>query len=151
MLRCAKAGVRTPCVYMVDQQRSRIYMEKIEGHTLKHFLRGHYDDGTGQYDGAALALVVRACVGCGLGLGWVWLGVLVFVVRLSIESDVQVGPHSFTRMHARILFEPFIVPIYAKHTPHHNHLAAAAGAGHRADPRRRGGARGLDHLQLPRR
>lgn len=59
MLRCAKAGVRTPCVYMVDQQRSRIYMEKVEGHTLKHFLRDRYDPGTGRYGDVAIATVVR--------------------------------------------------------------------------------------------
>ncbi len=58
MLRCAKAGVQVPCVYLVDQRRNRIYMEKVEGLTLKHFLRDHYDAGTGLYDPAALALVV---------------------------------------------------------------------------------------------
>lgn len=62
MLRCAKAGVRTPCVYLVDQPRSRIYMEKVEGNTLKHFLRGRYDAGTGRYDEVALATVVRSWV-----------------------------------------------------------------------------------------
>lgn len=60
MLRCAKAGVRTPCVYLVDQRRSRIYMEKVEGPTLKHFLRGRYDPATGAYDEVAMATVVRA-------------------------------------------------------------------------------------------
>lgn len=67
MLRCAKAGVRTPCVYLVDQHTSRIYMEKVEGHTLKHFLRGRYDPGTGRYGDVAIATVVstRVCVCCG--------------------------------------------------------------------------------------
>lgn len=64
MLRCAKAGVRTPCVYLVDQRRSRIYMEKVEGPTLKHFLRGRYDPATGAYDEVAIATVVRRCRWC---------------------------------------------------------------------------------------
>jgi len=57
MLRCAKAGVHAPCVYMVDAQASRIYMEKIEGRTLKAFLREQYDDASSAYTPAAHALV----------------------------------------------------------------------------------------------
>ena len=61
MLRCAKAGVRTPGVYMVDQRRSRIYMEKLHGVTLKEFLRRHYDETTGAYDTTAVGMIVRTC------------------------------------------------------------------------------------------
>ena len=57
MLRCAKAGVHAPCVYMVDAQASRIYMEKIEGRTLKAFLRDQYEEASSTYTPAAHALV----------------------------------------------------------------------------------------------
>jgi TP53 regulating kinase-like protein len=30
LLRCRKAGIPTPCVYFLDQQNNRIYMERIE-------------------------------------------------------------------------------------------------------------------------
>lgn len=57
MLRCAQVGVHAPCVYMVDAQASRIYMEKIEGRTLKAFLRDEYDEATSTYTSVAQALV----------------------------------------------------------------------------------------------
>jgi len=28
--RCRKAGIQTPCVYFIDQERNRIYMEKLQ-------------------------------------------------------------------------------------------------------------------------
>ncbi len=59
MLRCATAGVHVPCVYLVDAAASRIYMEKIEGRTLKEFLRTHYDEASAQYTTAAQALARR--------------------------------------------------------------------------------------------
>ena len=59
MLRCAKAGVHAHCVYLVDQKASRIYMEKIEGVTLKEFLKQHYDVGNASYDGVARELVME--------------------------------------------------------------------------------------------
>lgn len=59
MLRCAKAGVHAPCVYLVDAQASRIYMEKIEGRTLKAFLRDEYGEAANAYTPAAHALVTE--------------------------------------------------------------------------------------------
>lgn len=53
MLRCAKVGVHAPCVYMVDMQASRIYMERIEGRSFKAFLRDHFNDATRSYTPAA--------------------------------------------------------------------------------------------------
>lgn len=37
MVKARKAGVETPCVYMIDSRNSKIYMEKIEGITAKQF------------------------------------------------------------------------------------------------------------------
>lgn len=38
LLRSRKSGVCAPCVYHIDYERSRMYMEKIEGQTLKAWL-----------------------------------------------------------------------------------------------------------------
>ncbi len=38
MARCAKAGIETPTVYFIDTIARRIYVEWIEGVTIKHFL-----------------------------------------------------------------------------------------------------------------
>lgn len=39
MVKCRRAGVLTPSIYMVDQQNFRIYMERIQGSTVKALLR----------------------------------------------------------------------------------------------------------------
>jgi TP53 regulating kinase-like protein len=38
MVKCRKAGVLTPTVYLVDQLSNRLYLEYINGRTLKDFL-----------------------------------------------------------------------------------------------------------------
>lgn len=39
MFRCIKSGVLTPAVYMIDVDNLRLYIEKIEGITIKDLLR----------------------------------------------------------------------------------------------------------------
>ncbi len=39
MAKCRRAGVQTPTVYMIDQIKYYIYMERIIGQTIKEFLR----------------------------------------------------------------------------------------------------------------
>ena len=38
MLKCARAGVDVPAIYFVDAARSRIFMERIDGSTVKQLL-----------------------------------------------------------------------------------------------------------------
>ena len=49
MAKCLRAGVLTPLVYMVDQQSLRIYMERIEGRTVKALLKEQAASGAGKY------------------------------------------------------------------------------------------------------
>jgi tRNA A-37 threonylcarbamoyl transferase component Bud32 len=58
MLRCARAGVTTPCVYLVDEKASRIFMEKVHGPTVKAYLREQYAPDTGVYPQQAVEVVV---------------------------------------------------------------------------------------------
>lgn len=39
MFRCAKSGILTPAVYMIDVDNLRLYIEKIDGTTIKDLLR----------------------------------------------------------------------------------------------------------------
>ena len=39
MVKVRKAGVETPCLYLVDSANTKIYMEKIDGVTAKHFFQ----------------------------------------------------------------------------------------------------------------
>jgi len=43
--RCRKSGVCTPCVYFVDLKRNVIFMEKVEGDTVKEAIVKARDDG----------------------------------------------------------------------------------------------------------
>eukprot|EP00455_Lapot_gusevi_P035544 TRINITY_DN3936_c0_g1_i1.p1 TRINITY_DN3936_c0_g1~~TRINITY_DN3936_c0_g1_i1.p1 ORF type:complete len:200 (-),score=17.82 TRINITY_DN3936_c0_g1_i1:125-724(-) len=38
MMKCRKMGIDTPAIYLVDQDTNRIFMEHIEGITVKEFL-----------------------------------------------------------------------------------------------------------------
>lgn len=37
MVKARKAGVETPCLYLIDSSNSKIYMEKVDGVTAKQF------------------------------------------------------------------------------------------------------------------
>lgn len=39
MVKCRKAGVPTPTILLVDQARNRLYMEMIQGQTVKELLK----------------------------------------------------------------------------------------------------------------
>lgn len=39
IVKCRKAGVVTPCIYLIDEERGRLYMEKICGGSIKEYLR----------------------------------------------------------------------------------------------------------------
>lgn len=47
MVKVRKAGVETPCLYLVDSANTKIYMEKIDGVTAKHFFQSEHA-GSGQ-------------------------------------------------------------------------------------------------------
>lgn len=38
MVKARKAGVSTPCLYLIDSSNSKMYMERIDGVTAKHFI-----------------------------------------------------------------------------------------------------------------
>ncbi|KAG6975236.1 hypothetical protein JG688_00002595 [Phytophthora aleatoria] len=42
ILKCRRAGVLTPVIFLVDEDNSRLYLEKIEGGSLKDYLRRAY-------------------------------------------------------------------------------------------------------------
>lgn len=58
MLRVSRLGVLTPCLYLVDEGSSRIYMEKVMGSTVKDILRGEYNEDTGTYTTRAFTIAV---------------------------------------------------------------------------------------------
>lgn len=39
IVKCRKAGVVTPCIYLIDEERGRLYTEKICGGSVKEYLR----------------------------------------------------------------------------------------------------------------
>ena len=45
MAKCSKAGILTPALYLVDQQRHTIVMEEIIGRTMKDTLKDHASTG----------------------------------------------------------------------------------------------------------
>ncbi|GMF56657.1 unnamed protein product [Phytophthora fragariaefolia] len=46
ILKCRRAGVLTPAIFLVDEDKSRLYLEKIQGGSLKDYLRRAYKLGT---------------------------------------------------------------------------------------------------------
>ncbi|KAG7394252.1 TP53 regulating kinase [Phytophthora boehmeriae] len=42
ILKCRRAGVLTPCIFLVDEDKSRLYLEKVLGGSLKDYLRRAY-------------------------------------------------------------------------------------------------------------
>lgn len=42
--RCRKNGIRAPAVYLIDMKQRTIYMEDVEGVSLKEFIRGLQND-----------------------------------------------------------------------------------------------------------
>ncbi|KAJ0410328.1 hypothetical protein P43SY_002660 [Pythium insidiosum] len=42
IMKCRKAGVITPCIYLIDEDHGRLYTEKIQGGSVKEFLRVAY-------------------------------------------------------------------------------------------------------------
>lgn len=48
MLRARKAGVPAPALYYVESETASIYMERIDGHSVRHMLQeGLLDDAGG--------------------------------------------------------------------------------------------------------
>ena len=47
LMKCRKAGVITPCIYLVDEENARLYTEKIGGGSVKQFLYDAFDKGAG--------------------------------------------------------------------------------------------------------
>ena len=39
IVKCRRAGISTPSIYLVDQMNNRLYMEKIQGSTVKAILQ----------------------------------------------------------------------------------------------------------------
>ncbi|CAI5744552.1 unnamed protein product [Peronospora destructor] len=42
ILKCRRAGVLTPIIFLVDENKSRLYLEKVQGGSLKDYLRRAY-------------------------------------------------------------------------------------------------------------
>ncbi|KAL4105616.1 hypothetical protein PRIC1_003676 [Phytophthora ramorum] len=42
ILKCRRAGVLTPAIFLVDEDKSRLYLEKVPGGSLKDYLRRAY-------------------------------------------------------------------------------------------------------------
>ncbi|CAH0482663.1 unnamed protein product [Peronospora belbahrii] len=42
ILKCRRAGVLTPVIFLVDEDTSRLYLEKVQGGSLKDYLRRAY-------------------------------------------------------------------------------------------------------------
>lgn len=56
LAKCAKFGIAVPCVFFVDTERLRLYMEKIEGLTLKQHLWNGIDYDSSECIGLAQKL-----------------------------------------------------------------------------------------------
>ncbi|KAF1776596.1 Serine/threonine-protein kinase Bud32 [Phytophthora cactorum] len=54
ILKCRRAGVLTPVIFLVDEDNSRLYLEKIEGGSLKDYLRRAYKLGIVAINAVAL-------------------------------------------------------------------------------------------------
>ncbi|RHY86737.1 hypothetical protein DYB35_005910 [Aphanomyces astaci] len=54
--KCRKAGVDTPCIFLIDEAKGRLYMERIQGMSAKQYLYDSYDATTQQYATDALAV-----------------------------------------------------------------------------------------------
>ncbi|CAI5737280.1 unnamed protein product [Hyaloperonospora brassicae] len=39
ILKCRRAGVLTPVLFLVDEDKGRLYLEKVQGGSLKHYLQ----------------------------------------------------------------------------------------------------------------
>ncbi|KAI9913971.1 hypothetical protein PsorP6_005537 [Peronosclerospora sorghi] len=42
IVKCSRAGVLTPTIFLVDEDTNRLYLEKVEGGSLKEYLRRAY-------------------------------------------------------------------------------------------------------------
>lgn len=60
MVKVRKAGVETPCLYLVDSANTKIYMEKIDGVTAKHFFQSEHAGSEGD---TVAALKIAAEIG----------------------------------------------------------------------------------------
>ncbi|TDH66681.1 hypothetical protein CCR75_001597 [Bremia lactucae] len=52
ILKCRRAGVLTPVIYLVDEEKNRLYMQKVAGGTLKDYLRRAYKEDSNYGDTA---------------------------------------------------------------------------------------------------
>ncbi|CAK4070520.1 unnamed protein product [Aphanomyces euteiches] len=61
-MKCRKAGVDTPCIFVIDEKHGRLCMERILGKSVKQFLYDSYNAETKQYDPAALEVCYQVGV-----------------------------------------------------------------------------------------
>ncbi|EGZ17172.1 hypothetical protein PHYSODRAFT_504064 [Phytophthora sojae] len=54
ILKCRRAGVLTPAIFLVDEDKSRLYLEKVQGGSLKDYLRRAYKLADPKYGPMAL-------------------------------------------------------------------------------------------------
>ncbi len=45
MVRCRRAGILTPCIFIVDPERNQLHIERIIGQTVKDIFRSEYFQG----------------------------------------------------------------------------------------------------------
>jgi hypothetical protein len=48
IMKCRRAGVATPSIFLIDEDTCRLYFEKMTGGSVKEFLRRAYQTGTSQ-------------------------------------------------------------------------------------------------------
>ena len=46
ILKCRRAGVLTPVLFLVDEDKGRLYLEKVQGGSLKTYLQRVFERGT---------------------------------------------------------------------------------------------------------
>jgi TP53 regulating kinase-like protein len=51
--------VNAPCIFLIDEAKGRLYMERILGVSLKQWLHDHYDPSTETYDPRAKDLAYQ--------------------------------------------------------------------------------------------
>lgn len=63
LVKARAAGVGTPAVYFVDHATKRLYLEFVEGRTVKHFLFAHEPNAPGMWPrSAAVVMAVELMI-----------------------------------------------------------------------------------------
>lgn len=90
MLRARKAGVPAPALYFVESETSSIYMERVQGHSIRHLLHeGMLDEAGGAVCGPG-DVFFRAFAICVFALVHV-LACMCAWVRVCVHVRAEAG------------------------------------------------------------